>query len=122
MYFGIGFFLAALSVLIVAPLVHDRAVRLTMRRLEATIPLSMAELQEGDARRHCAGGGKGRVDGALGRSINSRDQQWAHFHAVACSSGSSHYSRVQSIALVGVEVAHYSERGAQANPFMRALL
>jgi hypothetical protein len=45
MYFGIGFLLAALSVLIVAPLVHDRAVRLTMRRLEATIPLSMAELQ-----------------------------------------------------------------------------
>jgi hypothetical protein len=43
MYFGIGFLLAALSVLIVAPLVHDRAVRLTMRR--ATIPLSMAELQ-----------------------------------------------------------------------------
>ena len=31
MYFGIGFLLAALSVLIVAPLVHDRAVRLTMR-------------------------------------------------------------------------------------------
>jgi hypothetical protein len=45
MYFGIGFLLATLSVLIVAPLVHDRAVRLTMRRLEATIPLSMAELQ-----------------------------------------------------------------------------
>jgi hypothetical protein len=45
MYFGIGFLLAALSVPIVAPLVHDRAVRLTMRRLEATIPLSMAELQ-----------------------------------------------------------------------------
>jgi hypothetical protein len=45
MYFGIGFLLAALSVLIVAPLVHDRAVRLTMRRVEATIPLSMAELQ-----------------------------------------------------------------------------
>ena len=45
MYFGIGFLLAALSVLIVVPLVHDRAVRLTIRRLEATIPLSMAELQ-----------------------------------------------------------------------------
>jgi hypothetical protein len=45
MYFGIGFLLAALSVLIVAPLVHDRAVRLTIRRLEATIPLSMAEVQ-----------------------------------------------------------------------------
>ena len=30
--------------LVVAPLVHGRAVRLTMRRLEATIPLSMAEV------------------------------------------------------------------------------
>jgi hypothetical protein len=54
---------------------------------------------EGDARRHCAGSGKGRVDGALGRSINSRDQQWTHFHAVTCSSGSLHSTRVQSIAL-----------------------
>jgi hypothetical protein len=45
MYFAIGFLLAALSVLVVAPLVHGRAVRLTMRRLEATIPLSMAEVQ-----------------------------------------------------------------------------
>ena len=41
---GIGFLLAALSVLVVAPLVHGRAVRLTTRRLEATIPLSMAEV------------------------------------------------------------------------------
>src|SRR5512143_1568102 len=45
MYFGIGFLLAALSVLVVAPLVHGRAERLTMRRLEATIPISMAEVQ-----------------------------------------------------------------------------
>jgi hypothetical protein len=34
MCFGIGFFLAALSVLVVAFLVHGRAVRLTMRRFE----------------------------------------------------------------------------------------
>jgi hypothetical protein len=45
MYFAIGFLLAALSVLVVTPLVHGRAVRLTLRRLEATIPLSMAEVQ-----------------------------------------------------------------------------
>ncbi len=45
MFFGIGFLLAALCVLIVAPLVHFRAVRLTMRRLEASIPLTMAEVQ-----------------------------------------------------------------------------
>ncbi|MBS0245183.1 MAG: hypothetical protein JSR61_01075 [Proteobacteria bacterium] len=45
MYFGIGFFVAALVGLVVVPLVHSRAVRLTMRRLEAATPLSMAEIQ-----------------------------------------------------------------------------
>ena len=44
MYFGIGFLLAALLGLVVIPLVHGRAVRLTMRRLEAATPLSMAEV------------------------------------------------------------------------------
>jgi hypothetical protein len=34
MYFWIGFLVAALSVLVVAFLVHGRAVRLTMRRFE----------------------------------------------------------------------------------------
>ncbi len=45
MYFGIGFLVAALLGLVVIPLVHGRAVRLTMRRLEAATPLSMAEIQ-----------------------------------------------------------------------------
>src|SRR5499433_3862631 len=45
MYFGMGFFLAALSVLVVVPLVHGRAVRLITRRLEGTMPSSMAEIQ-----------------------------------------------------------------------------
>src|SRR6186997_2534236 len=45
MYFGIGFLVAALIGLVVVPLVHNRAVRLTMRRLEASTPLSMAEIQ-----------------------------------------------------------------------------
>ena len=45
MYFGIGFLFAALFGLVVIPLVHGRAVRLTMRRLEAATPLSMAEIQ-----------------------------------------------------------------------------
>ena len=45
MYFGIGFFVAALVGLVVVPLVHNRAVRLTLRRLEAATPLSMAEIQ-----------------------------------------------------------------------------
>jgi len=45
MYFGIGFLIAALIGLVVVPLVHNRAVRLTMRRLEAATPLSMAEIQ-----------------------------------------------------------------------------
>jgi len=45
MFFGIGFLAAALIGLIIIPLVHARAVRLTMRRLEAATPLSLAEIQ-----------------------------------------------------------------------------
>jgi chromosome segregation ATPase len=45
MYFGIGFLVAALIGLVIIPLVHGRAVRLTMQRLEAATPLSMAEIQ-----------------------------------------------------------------------------
>ena len=45
MYFGIGFLAAALFGLVLVPLVHNRAVRLTMKRLEAATPLSMAEIQ-----------------------------------------------------------------------------
>ena len=45
MYFGIGFLVAALLGLVIIPLVHGRAVRLTMRRIEAAIPRSMAEIQ-----------------------------------------------------------------------------
>ena len=45
MYFGIGFLVASLLALVLIPLVHNRAVRLTMRRLEAATPLSMAEIQ-----------------------------------------------------------------------------
>src|SRR6476660_9233933 len=44
MYIGIGFLIAVLLVIGVIPLVHARAVRLTMRRLEADNPLSMAEI------------------------------------------------------------------------------
>jgi hypothetical protein len=43
MYFAIGFLAAGLSVLIVVPVVHGRAVRLTTRRLEEAIPSSMTE-------------------------------------------------------------------------------
>jgi chromosome segregation ATPase len=45
MFFGIGFLVASLFGLVLVPLVHNRAVRLTMRRLEAATPLSMAEIQ-----------------------------------------------------------------------------
>jgi chromosome segregation ATPase len=45
MYFGIGFLAAALLCLLFVPLVHNRAVRLTMRRLEAATPLSIAEIR-----------------------------------------------------------------------------
>jgi chromosome segregation ATPase len=45
MYFGIGFLVAALLGLLFVPLVHNRAVRLTMKRLEAATPLSIAEIR-----------------------------------------------------------------------------
>src|SRR5262249_2564183 len=45
MFVAIGFLVAGLLVIGVIPLVHARAVRLTMRRLEALTPLSMAEIQ-----------------------------------------------------------------------------
>ncbi len=45
MFFGIGFLVAGLFGLVLIPIVHARAVRLTMRRLEAATPLSMAEIQ-----------------------------------------------------------------------------
>src|SRR5512140_501871 len=45
MYLAIGFLVAMLCALAIVPLVHNRAVRLTTRRLEAATPLSMAEIQ-----------------------------------------------------------------------------
>src|SRR5580700_1781132 len=45
MYLAIGFLLSMLLGLMIVPLVHNRAVRLTTRRMEAATPLSMAEIQ-----------------------------------------------------------------------------
>src|SRR5215213_10299127 len=45
MYFGIGFLLASLLGVVVGFAVNSRAQRLTMRRLEAATPVSMAEIQ-----------------------------------------------------------------------------
>src|SRR5712672_2789055 len=45
MFVGIGFLVAGLLVIGVIPLVHARAVRLTLKRIEAMIPMSMAEIQ-----------------------------------------------------------------------------
>src|SRR5215475_12888833 len=45
MYFGMGFLLATLIAVAFVPFVHSRAVRLTTRRLEESIPQSMAEIQ-----------------------------------------------------------------------------
>src|SRR5260221_4542126 len=45
MYLAIGFLVSMLFGLMIVPLVHNRAVRLTTRRLEAGTPLSMAEIQ-----------------------------------------------------------------------------
>jgi hypothetical protein len=44
MFIGIGFLAAGLLVIGAIPMVHARAVRLTQRRLEAMIPMSMAEI------------------------------------------------------------------------------
>jgi len=45
MFVGIGFLVASMLVIGLIPLVHARAVRLTMKRLEAATPISMAEIQ-----------------------------------------------------------------------------
>ena len=45
MYFGIGFLVATLLGLLFVPLVHNRAIRLTTKRLEGSTPLSMVELR-----------------------------------------------------------------------------
>jgi hypothetical protein len=45
MYFGMGFLLATLIAVALVPFIHSRAVRLTTRRLEESIPQSMAEIQ-----------------------------------------------------------------------------
>src|SRR5246127_4708853 len=45
MYLAIGFLLSMLCGLMIVPLVHNRAVRLTTPRLDAAPPLSMAEIQ-----------------------------------------------------------------------------
>src|SRR5487761_251841 len=45
MYFGIGFLIAALLGLMFIPLVHNRAVRLTVKRMEAATPLTIAEIR-----------------------------------------------------------------------------
>lgn len=45
MYLALGFLSASLLWVLFLPLVHARAVRLTIRRLDASTPLSMAEIQ-----------------------------------------------------------------------------
>src|SRR5260370_10488268 len=45
MYRAIGFLVSMLFGMMIVPLVHNRAVRLTTKRLEAATPLSMAEIQ-----------------------------------------------------------------------------
>jgi chromosome segregation ATPase len=45
MYFGIGFLVSALIGLLFIPAVHNRAVRLTVKRLEGSTPLSITEIR-----------------------------------------------------------------------------
>jgi len=44
MFIGIGFLVATLGLLVFVPLVHGRAVRLTTRKLEASMPISKKEI------------------------------------------------------------------------------
>jgi hypothetical protein len=45
MYVGIGLLTGCLIAVAVVPLVHERAVRLTVRRLEASLPHSITEIR-----------------------------------------------------------------------------
>jgi hypothetical protein len=45
MYVGIGLLFGCLLAVAIVPLVHNRAVRLTVRRLEGRLPQSIAEIQ-----------------------------------------------------------------------------
>lgn len=45
MIFGIGFLVACVCLLMLAPAFHERAVRLTTRRVLATMPMTIAEAQ-----------------------------------------------------------------------------
>jgi hypothetical protein len=45
MIFGIGFLVACVCLLMLAPAFHERAVRLTTRRVLATMPITIAEAQ-----------------------------------------------------------------------------
>lgn len=45
MYIGIGLLTGCLIAVAVVPLVHERAVRLTVRRLEAALPQSVTEIR-----------------------------------------------------------------------------
>jgi len=45
MYISIGLLAGCLVAVAIVPLVHERAVRLTVRRLEAALPQSVAEFQ-----------------------------------------------------------------------------
>ena len=44
MFFALGFLAAALLALIILPLVHNRAERLAVRRVEGAVPISVAEV------------------------------------------------------------------------------
>ena len=45
MYFGIGFLVSTFLGLLFIPAVHNRAVRVTMKRLEASTPMSITEIR-----------------------------------------------------------------------------
>jgi len=47
MFFALGFLAASLLALVIVPLVHNRAERLAVRRIEGSVPLSIKEVMVG---------------------------------------------------------------------------
>jgi chromosome segregation ATPase len=72
MFLALGFFVATLIALACVPAIWDRAVRLSRRRLEMLVPLSMTEiLAERDGIRAEAAVAQRRLEQALERSAHS---------------------------------------------------
>jgi len=105
--FVLGFLVAGLLSFAMLPAVWARALRLTRRRLEASIPISMAEVR--------AGRDQVRAEAALDqRRLEERvEKEWVLRHALMAENG----RQSEEIRLVRVELASSQQRiaGAEQN-------